>query len=117
MAVRLSALRAAALYPQEDFWYVFMLGAESTQGYSATGRIRLVEKSSDLVGNQTRELAACSIVPQTNTLPRASTYMLTNNKISNAVFLIWFPRFLNRQVNNSCRFICYGRCDLLSRAA
>jgi hypothetical protein len=30
MAVRLSALRAAALYPQEDSWYSFLLEAEST---------------------------------------------------------------------------------------
>jgi hypothetical protein len=33
----------AALYPQEDFWYLFLLGAESTKGHSATGRIRSIK--------------------------------------------------------------------------
>jgi hypothetical protein len=32
MAVRLSALRAGPLYPQEDSWYSFLLEAESTPG-------------------------------------------------------------------------------------
>jgi hypothetical protein len=30
-----------------------------------------MEKSSDLIENQTRDLLACSIVPQPSTLPRA----------------------------------------------
>jgi hypothetical protein len=33
------------------------------QGYSTAGRMRLIEKSSD-IGNQTRSLPACSIVIQ-----------------------------------------------------
>jgi hypothetical protein len=33
-------------------------------------RIRSIEKSNNLVGNRTRDLAACSIVPQPTTLPR-----------------------------------------------
>jgi hypothetical protein len=28
------------------------------------GRIRLIEKSNDLIGKRTRDLPACSIVPQ-----------------------------------------------------
>jgi hypothetical protein len=51
------------LYPQEDSWYSFLLQAESTQGHSAAGRIRSVEKSGD-IGNRTRNLPACSIVPK-----------------------------------------------------
>jgi hypothetical protein len=36
------------------------------------GRIRSIEKSNDdLIGIRTRVLPACSIVPQTNTIPRA----------------------------------------------
>jgi hypothetical protein len=46
--------RLASLYPQEDFWYSFLL---------ETGRIRSTEKSSDLTGIRTRDLPACSIVP------------------------------------------------------
>jgi hypothetical protein len=30
-----------------------------------------IEKSNDLIGNQTRDLPACSMVPQPTTLPRA----------------------------------------------
>jgi hypothetical protein len=54
----------AALYPQEDSWYSFLLEVESNPGHSAAGRIRSIEKSNDLFGNRTRDLPACSIVPQ-----------------------------------------------------
>jgi hypothetical protein len=37
-------------------------------------RITSIEKSSDLIRNQTRYLPACSIVPQTTTLMRASLH-------------------------------------------
>jgi hypothetical protein len=46
----------AALYPQD---------------HSAAGRIKSIEKSNDLIGNQTRYLPACSTVSQSTTLPRA----------------------------------------------
>jgi hypothetical protein len=39
------------------------------QGHSAAGRAKLIERSSDLIGNQTRDLPACSIVCQPTTLP------------------------------------------------
>jgi hypothetical protein len=38
------------------------------QDYSAAGRIRSIEKSNALVGSRTRDLPACSIVPQPTTL-------------------------------------------------
>jgi hypothetical protein len=41
------------------------------QGHSAAGRIRSIEKSNHLIGNRTRDLPACSIVPQPTTLPCA----------------------------------------------
>jgi hypothetical protein len=34
------------------------------QGNSTAGRFRSIEKSNDLIGNQTRTLLACTIVPQ-----------------------------------------------------
>jgi hypothetical protein len=40
------------------------------QGHSAAGRISSNEKFSNLIGNRTRDLPACSIVPQSTTLPR-----------------------------------------------
>jgi hypothetical protein len=42
-----------------------------TQGHSAAGRIRSIEKSNDLVGNRNRDLPACSIMLKLTTLPRA----------------------------------------------
>jgi hypothetical protein len=41
------------------------------QGHSAAGKITLTEKLNDLIGNRTRDLPACSIVPQPTTLQRA----------------------------------------------
>jgi hypothetical protein len=58
----------AALYPQKDSWYSFLLEAESARGHSAAGRIRSIEKFSD-VGNRTRNFPAISMVPQPTTLP------------------------------------------------
>jgi hypothetical protein len=40
------------------------------QSYSAAGRIRLTQTSSDLMGNRTHDLLVSSIVPQPITLPR-----------------------------------------------
>jgi hypothetical protein len=36
-------------------------------------KIRSIEKSNDLIRNRTRDLPACSIVPQPTTLPRDPT--------------------------------------------
>jgi hypothetical protein len=36
------------------------------------GRIRSIEKSNDLIGNGTRNLPACSVVPEPTMLLRAS---------------------------------------------
>jgi hypothetical protein len=35
-----------------------------------SGRIRSIEKSNDLIGNRTRDIPACSRVPQPTSLPR-----------------------------------------------
>jgi hypothetical protein len=51
------------------------------------GRIRSIEKSNDLIGIRTRDLPACSIVPQPVTLPRA-----LNN--INLILLKGIQRFL-----------------------
>jgi hypothetical protein len=53
MAVRLSALRAGRPLLPGRFL-----------GHYASVRIKSIEKSSDLIGNRTRDLPACSIVPQ-----------------------------------------------------
>jgi hypothetical protein len=69
------------------------------QGHSAAGRIRSTEKSNDLIGNRTRDLPACSIVPQPTTLPRA------NSKI--------VPRIIHHSfLPNPSRFIYSTPCKL-----
>jgi hypothetical protein len=35
------------------------------------GGLGILKKSNEIIGNQTRDLPACSIVPQPTTLPRA----------------------------------------------
>jgi hypothetical protein len=40
----------ATLFTKEDPWHLFLSEAESTQGHSAGGRIRPIEKSNDLIG-------------------------------------------------------------------
>jgi hypothetical protein len=41
------------------------------QGHTAAGSIRSIEKSNELIGNRTRDIPACSMVPQPTTLPHA----------------------------------------------
>jgi hypothetical protein len=57
----------------------FCLRLSPPQGHSAAGRIWSTEKSNDLIGIRTRDLQACSIMPQRTTLPRAP-------------FLVWYTR-------------------------
>ena len=70
-AVRLSVLRTGRLYPppKKYSWYSFLLGAESTPGHSAAGRIMSLKNSNDTIGNRTSDLPACSAVPQPNSPP------------------------------------------------
>jgi hypothetical protein len=57
MAVRLLVLLAGRpLSPRKI--------PDTLQGHSAAGRIRLIEKSNDLIGIQTRDLTAYNIVLQ-----------------------------------------------------
>jgi hypothetical protein len=44
--------------------------------HSTAGRIRLIEKSNNLIGNRTRNLPAYSTVPKLTTLPRARPYLV-----------------------------------------
>jgi hypothetical protein len=72
MAVRLSALCAGRpLHPGRFLVLISVKGWVDPQAYSAAERIRSIEKSNDLIANQTRDHPASSIVPQPTTLPRA----------------------------------------------
>jgi hypothetical protein len=69
MAVRLSALRAGRPLPPRKIPGTHICYRLSRpQGHSAAGWIRSIEKI-HLIGTQTRDLPACSIVPQLTTLP------------------------------------------------
>jgi hypothetical protein len=68
MAVKLSVLRAGHPLPPERF-PVPISKLSGPQGHSAAGRIRSIKKSSDLIGNGTCDLPACSTAPQPTTLP------------------------------------------------
>jgi hypothetical protein len=60
----------ATLYHQGNSWYSFLVKAEAPQSHSTARRTRSTEKSNDLIGNRTRDLPTCSIVPQRITEPR-----------------------------------------------
>jgi hypothetical protein len=96
----------AALYPQKESSYLFLLEA---------GRIKSIEKSNDLIGNRTRDLPACSIVPQLTTLPRAPRVLSHRNLKyrSEAVFFrkdLVFETFETSQMQ--LRFCEYAGCRI-----
>jgi hypothetical protein len=64
-------LSAGRRLPPGRFLVIIAVRLSRPQGQSAAGRIRSIEKSSDLIGNRTGDLRACSILPQPITLPRA----------------------------------------------
>jgi hypothetical protein len=66
-----SALHAGRPLPTGRFLVSFLYRLSRTQGHSAAGRIRSIEKSSDPNGNLTRGLPAYSKVLHPTTLPRA----------------------------------------------
>jgi hypothetical protein len=80
--MRLSALHAGRSLPPGRF---LVLISDSGWVDSRAGRIRWTVKSSELIGNRTRDLPACSIVPQTTTLPCAPIQELKHKLFKHAV--------------------------------
>jgi hypothetical protein len=63
--VRLSALRTGRLNPPGNIPGThFCYRLSRLQGHSAARRIKSMKNSYDTIGNQTRDLPACSAVPQ-----------------------------------------------------
>jgi len=62
--VRLSTLSTGRLYPH------FCYRLNQPQGRSEGGRIMSMKYSNDTIGNRTRDLPACSAVPQPTAPPR-----------------------------------------------
>jgi hypothetical protein len=57
-----------------DVWFTLLIsvrGLSQPEGRSAAGRIMSMKNSSDTIGNLTRYLPACSIVPQPTAPPAA----------------------------------------------
>jgi hypothetical protein len=75
MAVRLSALCAGSPLPPGRLLVLNSVRGRADPRDIGAARIRSIEKSNDLIGNRTRDLPACSIVPQPTTLPRATLYV------------------------------------------
>jgi hypothetical protein len=84
---------SAALYPSGRF-LVLISRLSRPQGHSAAGRIRSIEKPNDLIGNWTRDLPACNIVPQPTTLPRAALLRGISSLFHDVV---------TQTVNNECK--------------
>jgi hypothetical protein len=77
MAVRLSALRVGRPFaPRKIPGTQFCYRLSVPQDHCAAGSIRSIEKWNDLIGNRTRDLPACSIVPQPTTPPPSRTIVL-----------------------------------------
>jgi len=60
------------LPPQEIFLELVSVRGCQPQGHSAAGRIVSMKNFSYIIGNRTRDLRACSAVPQPTAPPRAS---------------------------------------------
>ena len=70
--VRLSFLRTRRLYLQRNITGThFCWSLSRPQGQTAVGRIMSMKNSNDTIGNRTRDLPACSTVPQPTAQPRA----------------------------------------------
>jgi hypothetical protein len=83
MAVRLSALRAGRPLPPRKIPGIhFCQKLSRPKGHSTAVGIRSIKKSNDLIVTRTRDLPACTLVPQPTTLPRApdKAFIFKNNK-------------------------------------
>jgi hypothetical protein len=79
MAVRLSALSVGRSLPPGRFLVLFSVrGSVDPRDIVRLEGLGQLKKSNYLVGNRTRNLPACSRVPQPTTLPRAVLVFLYN---------------------------------------
>ena len=93
--VRLSALRTGRLYPPGNIHGThFCLRLSRPQDHSAARRIISMKNSNDIMGDRTRDLPACSIVPQPTAPPRARVHSRATFKHSLA------QRFYVVRMNN-----------------
>jgi hypothetical protein len=76
---RLSALHTGRLYPPGNIPGThFCKMLSQPQGHSAAGTIMPMKNSNDTIGNRTRDLPACSAVPQPTAPTHASVVLFKN---------------------------------------
>jgi hypothetical protein len=86
------------------------------QGHSAAGRFMSMKNSNDTIGNRTRDLPACSAVPQPTAPPAACLLCITVHKVASEFWfsftgynvLIWSTWF-KYEGKNSLSYIGVGR--------
>jgi len=94
--VRLSALRTGRLYPPGNIPGThFYQRLSLHQGHSAAGRIVPMKNSNDTIGNRTRDLPACSSMPQPSAPSRAPTPIRTATKCLIHCVILGFRRNVN----------------------
>ena len=77
----LSALGTGRLYPLGNILGTrFCYRTSQPQGHRAAGRIMPMKNSFDIIGNRTRNIPACSVVPQPTGPPRApNSWLIPSN--------------------------------------
>ena len=90
-----SPMHRPPLTPRKYSWYLFLLEAESIRVPYCTGRIIWMKNSNDTIGNQTRDLPACSAEPQPTAPPRALSFSSSEGN------LCWFEAATSPSVSLS----------------
>jgi hypothetical protein len=106
MTVRLSALSAGRPLPPGRFLVLISVRAVDPRAIVRLEEWNQLKKSSDLIGNRTRDLPACSIAPQPTTLPLAPTFDRYKIKSPTTVFLIGY--YFNTEFRQNSSISCGG---------
>jgi hypothetical protein len=87
---KLSALPTDRLYsPGNIPGTQFCQRLSQPQDHSAAGRIMSMKNSNDTIGNRTRDLPACSAVPQPTVPPRANSFLIVPEKSQNSQLTVF----------------------------